>query len=548
MLIMLSALALALRPAPLPYLLRPAPRHNGPLRAAPPVMTNLLETSELAPPPERVVAAVEAAKGARLTAADLAAQSGVSIDEARRGMRELATALAGCDGVSVSASEQGDLLYSFPADVRRELASRSAAAKARDAWNSAKPALQTAGRFAFGLALFASIAVVFTAITVLTSGGDERDDERDRGFGGGRERSLFGFGWGQISPFDILFPRPYGFYSYGWFAPPPRMTLPEAVFSFVFGDGDPNKAIGAARLRAMAEVIRSNSGAVTAESLAPFLDPPPAGTFAESYNVDESWVLPAVTELGGRPEVSGEGTIVYVFDELTVSGLASEASLVLADPALAAVRTLDAAELARLAQERAIPTQGADAGALRDALRSWAGEQLGGGGGGSLFPGGYLEERTAPFSNAEGGQLVAAGALGLLNLGGCAYLGSLLAQLPPGAQLPGELGAVQAVFPLLLAYAVSYVAIPAVRFARLQAENAAVAQRNANRRAWRDALRRGGSELQKRLEAASRRGKKLRLVSEEDVAFDSSKSLGEQPEQQTPALDDFDRRLRDATR
>ena len=129
MLIMLSALALALRPAPLPYLLRPAPRHNGPLRAAPPVMTNLLETSELAPPPERVVAAVEAAKGARLTAADLAAQSGVSIDEARRGMRELATALAGCDGVSVSASEQGDLLYSFPADVRRELASRSAAVR-----------------------------------------------------------------------------------------------------------------------------------------------------------------------------------------------------------------------------------------------------------------------------------------------------------------------------------------------------------------------------------------------------------------------------------
>ena len=105
---MLPALALALRPAPLPYLLRPAPRHSplhhGPLRAAPPVMTNLLETSELAPPPERVVAAVEAAKGARLTAADLAAQSGVSIDEARRGMRELATALAGCDGVSEGAA------------------------------------------------------------------------------------------------------------------------------------------------------------------------------------------------------------------------------------------------------------------------------------------------------------------------------------------------------------------------------------------------------------------------------------------------------------
>ena len=108
-------------------------------------------------------------------------------------------------------------------------------------------------------------------------------------------------------------------------APPPRLSLPEAIFSFVFGDGDPNKAAGAARLRAMAEAIRANGGAVTAESLAPFLDPPPA-TSATSYNVDESWVLPAVTELGGRPEVSADGTIVYVFDELKVSALASRVS------------------------------------------------------------------------------------------------------------------------------------------------------------------------------------------------------------------------------
>ena len=504
-------------------------------------------------PSEEVVAAVEAVcnrqpAGARLTAADLAAEGGVSVDTARLGLRDLASALAGADGLSVSASSKGDLLYSFPRDVRGELASRSNAAKARDAWNSAKPALQTAGRFAFGLALFASIAVVFTAITVLTSGSDERDDDRDGGFGGGRERGLFGFGWGQISPFDLFFPRPYGFYSYGWFAPPPRMSLPEAIFSFVFGDGDPNKAAGAARLRAMAEAIRANGGAVTAESLAPFLDPPPA-TSAASYNVDESWVLPAVTELGGRPEVSADGTIVYVFDELKVSALASRANLVLADPALAAVGTLGAPELAKLAQERGIPAPGADAPALRDALRTWAGAQLGGGGGGGsggLFPEGYLEERTAPFSNAEGGQLFAAGALGLLNLGGCAYLGALLAQLPPGAALPGELGGVQAAFPLLLAYAVSYVAIPAVRLARLQAENAAVEQRNANRRAWRDALRRGGAELATRLEAA--RGyaaSSLRIVAEEEVEFDSAKGI-EEVDDAAAGLDDFDRRLREA--
>merc|ERR1719399_2627866 len=103
---------------------------------------------------------------------------------------------------------------------------------------------------------------------------------------------------------DLIFPPPYGFYG-GWFEPPPRMSLPEAIFSFVFGDGDPNVALRAARVRALAEVIRENGGAVVADSLAPFLDPPPLAP--ATSNVDESWILPAVTELGGRPEVADDG-------------------------------------------------------------------------------------------------------------------------------------------------------------------------------------------------------------------------------------------------
>ena len=526
---------------------------------------NLLEPADLTPPPENVVAAVEASyqrqpSGTRLTAADLAAQAGIGIEDARLGMRELATALAGAEGVSVSASQTGDLLYTFPTDVRKELASRSNAAKARDAWNAAKPVLQGIGRFGFGLALFVSIAVIYTAIAVLQSSSDERDDDgggfrgEARGgsmLGGGPFGGGFGFGYG-FSPLDILFPPwPYGYYGYGWFSPPPRMSLPEAIFSFVFGDGDPNTALRAARVRAMAEVIRANDGAVVAESLAPFLDPPSSPT-SGSYNVDESWVLPAVTELGGRPEVSDDGTIVYVFDDLTVSAVASQANLILADPALATIDTADADKLAELARDRSVASRGTDAGALRNALRKWAGDQLELSPAGrqqqdSLFPEGYLEERLEPFSNAEGGQLFAAGALGLLNLGGAAYLGSLLADLPPGVRLGGDLALLQAGFPFLAAYAVAFLGIPAARYVALQASNAQIEQRNANRRAWRDALRRGGDEMRRRLDAAGSRRKRLRLVGEDDVAYDSAKGLGEQAEEQQPGLDDFDRRLRDAT-
>ena len=81
------------------------------------------------------------------------------------------------------------------------------------------------------------------------------------------------------------------------------------------------------------------------------------------------------------------------------------------------------------------------------------------------------------------GSLFAAGALGLINFGGAAYLGSLLAdlqsQLPPGmGRLPEELGALQDLYPFLLAYAVAYVAVPAVRFLQLQRTNAEIDERN----------------------------------------------------------------------
>jgi hypothetical protein len=46
----------------------------------------------------------------------------------------------------------------------------------------------------------------------------------------------------------------------------------ESVFSYVFGDGNPNANIEQQRLQLLASVIRSSGGTVTAEHLAPYLD------------------------------------------------------------------------------------------------------------------------------------------------------------------------------------------------------------------------------------------------------------------------------------
>ena len=274
-------------------------------------------------PPAAIISAVERAKDdvggrsdvVRLTASDVAAAGGVDLDAARYGLTQLASALAGVDGVSVASNADGDLVYSFPAGVRRALAGRSWRARGRDTWNAAKPALQTAGRVTFGVALITSVVAVYAAIFALQASSSS-DDNR------GRSSARMPMFNPYFSPLDLFFPRRY--YYYGlydpWYRPPP-MSFPEALFSFAFGDGDPNKALPAARTRALAEVIRANGGAVVAEQLAPYLDPPAdlpnaRGAEFEGVNVDESWVLPACLELGGRPEVADDGTIVYVFDEL----------------------------------------------------------------------------------------------------------------------------------------------------------------------------------------------------------------------------------------
>lgn len=111
----------------------------------------------------------------------------------------------------------------------------------------------------------------------------------------------------------------------------------ESVYSYVFGDGDPNEGLEQEQLRRAASYIRSRNGVVVAEELAPFFDPPaappkgtPAGTptgpayqalefsFASDSEgfVDEQWVLPVVLALGGLPSVTADGDIVYTFEEL----------------------------------------------------------------------------------------------------------------------------------------------------------------------------------------------------------------------------------------
>jgi len=131
-------------------------------------------------------------------------------------------------------------------------------------------------------------------------------DNDNNGSFGGREGGSVIF-WGN--PFDSfwLFEPNYNRKN-----PSRKMNFLESVFSFLFGDGDPNADLEQRRWNTIATVIRNNRGSVIAEQLAPYLD-----NIKDIEN--DNYVIPVLSKFNGYPEVSPAGEIIYYFPELQVT-------------------------------------------------------------------------------------------------------------------------------------------------------------------------------------------------------------------------------------
>jgi len=418
-------------------------------------------------------------------------------------------------------------------------------------------------RVSFGVALLVSIFAIFSTIAVISSGSSS--DDRDRGDsrrGGGGGMS-FGFGgnfWGP-SPFDFFYYRPYGYYGYygdrsAQYKDPEEMGFLESIFSYIFGDGNPNQGIEEKQLQLVSDLIRENNGAVTAEQLAPFIVSEELRSPDSSIDdlnsiryVDESFVLPIVTKLNGEPQVTEDGDIVYIFPEMQVSAQSDvERQLARAGlPSDASASMIKEALVAKGVTPRAF-IRGIE---RKDVLALFQKNQF-------LFEDDYdeeedqtfdlLQEREYKFSLASDTNKLLAGGLGALNLGGALYLGNLLSQVAMyGVRLPSYYGLVQSAFPLLLGYAVLYNVIPAARNLYITNKNKEIGERNAIRRKWRtQVLTSTAGRIARKLKEAKKMGRKMKQLGSgsSDVIFDtkqSSTDVGTVREQD--ALKDFDKLL-----
>jgi len=335
---------------------------------------------------------------------------------------------------------------------------------------------------------------------------------------------------------DMFYPRPlyfsggrnYGYY--GNYDPYSRTSSNqqtkeeeepnffEKIFSYIFGDGNPNRGLEEARLRGAAEMIRFNGGSVVAEQLAPFCDVPDPDD-VDGGLVEEGFVLPIVTQLGGVPTVTDEGDIVYLFEELQVSASGET--------------DVDAERMRESLIRRRMEMTGDMEGAAESGGRMEV-----------------LEEKQTEFSRTGTFGKVAAGGLGVVNLVGALYLGQVLTSpAMVGVQLPAIYGVVQSGYPFLLAYAILYNAIPALRYLYIQKANGEVDLRNSARRRWLTRVKEGGVRVARKLKAAKGMRQKMRRLGgagKEDMVYDTSADFGNvQKEKEMESLKRFDDLLKD---
>ena len=521
-------------------------------------------------PSKQVIEAVEKAPSGRVVASDVAASAGVSLQRAKRDLTSLA-ALARAD---LSVTADGDLIYEFPGSVSAALARNSAKYRAIEVLRKAWPAVFWLLRVSFGVALVASLVAIFSTIFFIQTSGSSSDDDRRRGDRGG----AFGGGGGGFnmffgpSPFDFFYYRPYGYYGYyGRYhdrstGGPEEMGFLESCFSYIFGDGNPNAGIDEKRLSLAAQMIRENRGAVTAEQLAPFVEdapPAPRAGEKESAYVDESYVLPIVSQLGGEPVVTDDGEIVYVFEELQTSASSTPTTASRSLPAAAAREATglkragmspraSSREIVQVLNYNGIGTRGDVEkselidlleGALPPPTPQEEEELL------DLDPT-VVQEREWRFSLAPDINKVLAGGLGAVNLGGALWLGTLLARYAEyGVRLPSYFGTVQAFYPFLLAYAVLFNVIPLGRNLWIKAQNERIRQRNKRRKDWKAALERavyGNDRIAQKLKAATKLKSNVRQIGSDkkEIVFDTSESIEKtQSRKQKQELDDFDKLL-----
>jgi len=415
--------------------------------------------------------------GYRVTVGDVATQAGLNVNLAQQGLLTLASDAGG----HLQVAESGEIVYLFPKNFRTVLQNKFWRLRLQEWWQKVWGVLFYLIRISFGILLLVAIALIVIAIfIIITASNRDSDGRGDRHGSSGGGMLYMPYFW--ISPdwFWIFYPD-YGTRYQQRRRESSNLNFFEAVFSFLFGDGNPNANLAERRWQQIASVIRNNGGAVAAEQIAPYLDEMGEG-YAREY---EDYMLPVLTRFNGKPVVSPEGQIIYHFPELQV--MASQRRPV------------------------AVPK--------------------------------YLEELKYRFSAASSGQIILSAGLGVVYFVLALVLGNLLADGTAAASIGGIVAFVQGIYWLLLGYSIAFLTVPLVRYFWIQWRNRKISDRNQQRQARARLLANADPALQQKIAYAHQFAAET-VIAQEDLVYTTETDLLEQEAQRSDQIDaEWRRRL-----
>lgn len=350
----------------------------------------------------------------RVTVGDVATKSGLDLNIVQKELLKLAQDTNG----NLQVGETGDIAYLFPKNFRSILNNRYWQLRFKKWLDKTWQIVFYLIRISFGILLVSSIflmlmAIVIIVVAINSKGDDNNDNSSRRGESGFLFFPRF---WFSPDIFWIFTPdyQQKRYQRQGYNSEENELNFLESIYSFLFGDGNPNPNLEDKRWRDITTVIENNNGAIIAEQLAPYLDN------INNYNdEDESYILPVLTRFNGYPEVSEKGEIIYYFPELQVKAQKREKA--------------------------------------------------------SVSP--YLQENLWTFSLANSSQKLLAVGLGVVNIILALVLGSLLTP-EIAEEMGGFISFIELIYPLLLTYAIGYLVIPLIRYFWLQNRNNKVKERN----------------------------------------------------------------------
>jgi hypothetical protein len=409
--------------------------------------------------------------GYRVTVGDVAANAGLALNLAQQELIALASETQG----HLQVAETGDIVYLFPQNFRTILRNKYWQLRWQKWLSKIWQIIFYLIRISFGIILVSSIIIMLLAIAILviaisSSKGDDNNDSR----GGGNLIFLPNF-WFSPDFFWIFTPN----YQQKRYQRQQetnqlnKMNFLESIYSFLFGDGNPNPNLEERRWQQIGAVIKNNNGAVIAEQIAPYLDN------INIYNErDEDYMLPILTRFNGYPQVSNQGEIIYYFPELQVT--------------------------AERRSESKVPD--------------------------------YLRENNWQFSLASSGQKIFAFFLGGLNFVLALVLGSMLTPELAQQVGSDFIFLVESIYEFLLVYAVAYLAIPLIRYLWLQGRNDKINQRNFQRETRAKYLEENKPQLLPKINYA-RQFAQEKIIEQKDLAYSTEKDLLDQQIEQADKID-----------